>query len=185
MGNWLSLKTFEIQHALYGSRLRLWWVPVTNTHLVSCWGKTNGVLVLLESWFLYRIEHYQAAVLLIPISHKTHGLAERCQAMYQLYHAPSLQDLTSMKSSTRLLPVNFNTSTTLLALACSKSTPDLKATWLVLMGINGGKASHWTQSHCCKSVFWIAKSSQTSKPNLSNIWNLSERFLKRYCWKHT
>lgn len=48
MGNWLSLKTFEIQHALYGSRLRLWWVPVTNTHLVSCWGKTNGVLVLLE-----------------------------------------------------------------------------------------------------------------------------------------
>ena len=48
MGNWLSLKTFEIQHALYGSRLRLWWVPVTNTHLVSCWVKTNGVLVLLE-----------------------------------------------------------------------------------------------------------------------------------------
>ena len=76
MGNWLSLKTFEIQHALYGSRLRLWLVPVTNTLLASCWGKTSGVLVLLQRKLVpVSNRRLPSSLLLLHIlSHKTHSL---------------------------------------------------------------------------------------------------------------
>ena len=134
-----------------------------------------------------------SSILLIPILQKTHGLAERCHIVAIV---PCSQLARSYKHEIfDSTSPSWITSTTLLALACSKSTPDLKAAWLVFMGITGGKASHWTQSHCCKSVFWIAKSSQTSKPDSSTnrqyrshnarkaakLWNAAACFAKNVC----